>query len=106
MFLATEVANDAVKSLHWLDSSLTKSILPSGAWGDAGRGGNSDNVKSELTGGVFHVVGIVYAFAAIKRGKSDSAKSELQGGVLQVKANVLRLRSVGLGCVRFLWLCH
>ena len=35
MRLATELANDAVNSLHWLaghkDSSLTKSILPSGA---------------------------------------------------------------------------
>ena len=33
--LATELANDAVNSLHWLaghkDSSLTRSILPSGA---------------------------------------------------------------------------
>ena len=36
-------------------------------WGEAGRGGNSDDVKSELTGGVDHVVGTRSAFAAVKQ---------------------------------------
>ena len=35
-------------------------------WGDADRGGNSDEVRDQLTGGVRHVVGMVGAFAAVK----------------------------------------
>ena len=36
-------------------------------WGDAGQGGNSDDVKSELIGGVDHVVGTRSAFTAVKQ---------------------------------------
>ena len=61
-------------------------------WGNADRGGNSNSVKSELTGGVDHVVGAARAFAAVKQdgsvvtwgspddgGDSDSVKYLLTG---------------------------
>ena len=66
-------------------------------WGNGPDGGDSDKVKSELTGGVEHVVGNGHAFAAIKDdgsivtwgdadegGNSDAVKFELQGGVRHV----------------------
>ena len=69
-------------------------------WGDAGRGGNSDEVRDQLTGGVRHVVGSLGAFAAVKHdgsvvtwgaaglgGNSDDVKSELAGGVVHVVGN-------------------
>ena len=69
-------------------------------WGDAGYGGNSDDVKSELTGGVDHVVGTGYAFAAVKQdgsvvtwgsasdgGNSDEVRDQLTDGVDKVVGN-------------------
>ena len=41
-------------------------------WGDADYGGNADAVKSELQGGVRHVVGNGFAFAAVKEDGSSS----------------------------------
>ena len=70
-------------------------------WGDAASGGNSDKVKSELTGGVDRVVGIGFAFAAVKHdgsvvtwgsrdhsGNSDEVRDQLSGGVRQVVGNL------------------
>ena len=69
-------------------------------WGDALKGSDSEKVKSELTGGVEHVVGNCWAFAALKEdgsiltwgradggSNSDAVKSELQGGVRHVVGN-------------------
>ena len=66
-------------------------------WGHSRFGGNSDDVKSELSGGVDRVVGTLYAFAAVREdgsvvswgdaacgGNSDSVKGQLTGGVRQV----------------------
>ena len=66
-------------------------------WGYADLGGNSDTVKSELAGGVVHVVGAEYAFAAVKQdgsvvtwgnadygGNSDEVRDQLTGGVRHV----------------------
>ena len=62
-------------------------------WGFPCDGGNSDDVRDQLTGGVVHVVGAEYAFAAVKKdgsvvtwgdedrgGNSDSVKDQLTGG--------------------------
>ena len=68
-------------------------------WGVADCGGNSDEVRDQLTRGVSNVFGNDRAFAALKEDGSvvtwgdadyggDSVKSELQGGVLQMKANL------------------
>ena len=64
-------------------------------------GGNSNEVRDQLTGGVDHVVGTLCAFAAVKDdgsvvawghadfgGNSDKVKSEFQGIVFKVKANL------------------
>ena len=66
-------------------------------WGVAHCGGNSDEVRDKLTGGVRQVVGIVCAFAPVKEdgsvitweqsdfgGNSDSVKYQLSGGVDRV----------------------
>ena len=63
-------------------------------WGHAHHGCNSGEVKSELTGGVDHVIGTSEAFAAVKQDgsvvtwghahhgcNSGEVKSELTGGV-------------------------
>ena len=63
-------------------------------WGSASHGGNSDDVRDQLTGGVDHVVGTSHAFAAVKEdgsvvtwgdagrgGNSDKVKDQLTGGV-------------------------
>ena len=70
-------------------------------WGDDRSGGDSDMVKSELSGGVEHVVSTMFAFAALKEdgsvvtwgsahsgGNSDAVKSELQGGVRHVVGTI------------------
>ena len=69
-------------------------------WGDARRGGDSEKVKFELTGGVEHVVGNESAFAAVegdgsvvtwgeadKGGNAEAVTSELQSDVQQVVGN-------------------
>ena len=66
-------------------------------WENARRGVDSEKVKSELIGGVEHVVGNAHAFAEVKEdgsvvtwgcaefeGNADSMKFELQGGVRHV----------------------
>ena len=70
-------------------------------WGDEEGGGDSDNVKSELTGGVDRVVGAGVAFAAVKQdgsvvtwgspdkgGNSDEVRDQLSGGVREVVGNL------------------
>ena len=70
-------------------------------WGDEEGGGDSDNVKSELTGGVDRVVGAGVAFAAVKQdgsvvtwgspdkgGNSHEVRDQLAGGVRRVVGNV------------------
>ena len=69
-------------------------------WGDAHGGGNSDEVKSEQTGGVDRVVGTEHAFAAVKKdgsvvtwgsesygGDSDEVRDQLSRGVDRVVGN-------------------
>ena len=66
-------------------------------WGHADYGGNSDAAKSDLQGGVEHVVGNCWAFAAVKEdlsvvtwgfaqygGNSDAVRSQLNSGVRHV----------------------
>ena len=66
-------------------------------WGDEESGGDFEEVKSELTGGVEHVVGTCLAFAAVKEdgsvvtwgfanygGNSDAVRSQLTSGVRHV----------------------
>ena len=82
-------------------------------WSDAGRGGNSDKVKSELTGGVDHVVGTGSAFATVKQdgsvvtwgdswcgGDADDVSDQLTGrnplersGSTSTKATDIELKS-------------
>ena len=76
-------------------------------WGDAGLGGDSDDVRDQLTGGVDHKVGTSHAFAAVKQdgsvvtwededygGNSDDVKSELSGGVDRVVGTLFAFAAV------------
>ena len=76
-------------------------------WGDEEAGGDSDNVKSELSGGVDRVVGAGFAFAAEKQdgsvvtwgnpdhgGNSDEVRDQLSGGVRQVVGNASAFAAV------------
>ena len=76
-------------------------------WGNAGDGGDSDEVKSELTCGVDHVVGTVRAFAAVKKdgsvvtwgspgdgGDSDEVRDQLTGGVDNIVGNAFAFAAV------------
>ena len=82
-------------------------------WRDAVNGGNSDSVKSELTGGVDRVVGAGYAFAAVKQdgsvvtwcsavygGESGSVKDQLTGDVDHVVGTCGRFRRREAGWFR------
>ena len=74
---------------------------PSSRGGAASYGGNSDEVKDQLTRGVENIVGNGGAFAAVKEdgsvvtwgsdsygGNSDNVKAEFQGGVLRLNASL------------------
>ena len=67
------------------------------SWAHAGCGGDSESVKSELQGGVGHVVGARYAFSAVKQdgsvvtwgdeeagGDSNEVRDQLSRGVRHV----------------------
>ena len=94
MRLATELANDAANSLHWLaghkDSSLTRSILPSGAISvtrvfDASRQGTSEDDA---------------LLSALLKGMSDYSVSSSPGNLASYKPHIFDLvLSTGRWCL-------